>query len=78
MRNRESAQRARDRQKAKMKWLEEEINRLKARNSVLIQENLILKNVMIDQKIKSSGGIGKFNRNENWEEVGFLVRFFLV
>lgn len=43
IRNRESAQRARDRQKAKMKYLEEEIKTLRVRNDLLFKENNLLK-----------------------------------
>ena len=43
IRNRESAQRARDRQKAKMKYLEEEINKLRVKNEILTKENQFLK-----------------------------------
>lgn len=46
LRNRESAQRARDRQKAKMRWLEEEMQKIKVRNEQLLRENLILRHMM--------------------------------
>merc|ERR1712226_999342 len=46
LRNRESAQRARDRQKAKMRWLEEEMQRIKIKNEQLLRENLILRHMV--------------------------------
>lgn len=46
LRNRESAQRARDRQKAKMRWLEEELQKIKVRNEQLMRENLILRHMV--------------------------------
>ena len=46
LRNRESAQRARDRQKAKMRWLEEELQKVKVRNEQLMRENLILRHMV--------------------------------
>uniref|UniRef100_H2Y4I1 X-box-binding protein 1 n=1 Tax=Ciona savignyi TaxID=51511 RepID=H2Y4I1_CIOSA len=46
LRNRESAQRARDRQKARMQWLEHEVSLLQVRNLTLSRENALLRNVL--------------------------------
>lgn len=50
LRNRESAQRARDRQKAKMRWLEDELQRIKTKNDQLLRENLILRHMCSDNQ----------------------------
>jgi hypothetical protein len=49
LRNRESAQRARDRQKARMRWLEEEVTRITGKNDQMLKENLLLRQVLGDQ-----------------------------
>ncbi|XP_078491151.1 transcription factor protein [Ciona intestinalis] len=46
LRNRESAQRARDRQKARMQWLEHEVSLLQVRNLTLTRENNLLRNLL--------------------------------
>jgi hypothetical protein len=49
LRNRESAQRARDRQKARMRWLEEEVTRITGKNDQMLKENLLLRQVLGEQ-----------------------------
>jgi len=49
LRNRESAQRARDRQKARMRWLEEEVTRITGKNDQMMKENLLLRHVLEEQ-----------------------------
>lgn len=49
LRNRESAQRARDRQKARMRWLEEEVTRITTKNDQMLKENLLLRQVLNEQ-----------------------------
>jgi len=49
LRNRESAQRARDRQKARMRWLEEEMSRITGKNDQMLKENLLLRQVLGEQ-----------------------------
>lgn len=49
LRNRESAQRARDRQKARMRWLEEEVTRITSKNDQMLKENLLLRQVLSEQ-----------------------------
>lgn len=53
LRNRESAQRARDRQKAKMRWLEEELQKIKAQNEQVLRENLLLKHMLQETQSKN-------------------------
>jgi hypothetical protein len=57
LRNRESAQRARDRQKAKMRWLEEELQRMKIKNEQLLRENLILRHMVQDKPTQTTGPV---------------------
>jgi len=52
LRNRESAQRARDRQKARMRWLEEEVTRITGKNDQVMKENLLLRHVLEEQSVK--------------------------
>jgi|ERR1719461_411885 len=52
LRNRESAQRARDRQKARMRWLEEEVTRITGKNDQVMKENLLLRHVLEEQSAK--------------------------
>merc|ERR1712226_1470837 len=54
LRNRESAQRARDRQKAKMRWLEEELQRVKIKSEQLLRENLILRHMVTEKNNNSN------------------------
>jgi len=54
LRNRESAQRARDRQKAKMRWLEEELQKMKTTNEQIVRENILLKHMLSESQNKSN------------------------
>ncbi|CAK8694952.1 uncharacterized protein LOC143445478 [Clavelina lepadiformis] len=64
LRNRESAQRARDRQKARMQWLEQEVSLLQIRNEILAQENIVLKSLLLTYGAKHNENISKESENE--------------
>lgn len=49
LRNRQSAQRARDRQKARMRWLEREVAIATLKNQNLQRENMALKELLEDK-----------------------------
>ena len=65
IRNRESAQRARDRQKAKMKYLEEEVNQLRVKNEILLKENQFLKCNYFREFIQRNEETFKKIKNQN-------------
>nr|XP_039273954.1 uncharacterized protein LOC120347908 [Styela clava] len=50
LRNRQSAQRARDRQKARLRWLEREVAILTVKNQALQAENVALRNLIDNDK----------------------------
>lgn len=50
--NRESAQRARDRFKAKMRWLEDQVRGISERHDNLLRENTYMRGLLNDQTVK--------------------------
>jgi hypothetical protein len=57
LRNRESAQRARDRQKAKMRWLEEELQKMKTSNEQIMRENILLKHMLSEAQSNKNNAV---------------------
>lgn len=64
LRNRESAQRARDRQKAKMRWLEEELQKIKSQNEQVLRENLLLKHMLQEAQNKNISSTPQVNNSQ--------------
>lgn len=68
LRNRQSAQRARDRQKARMRWLEREVALLTMRNQALQHENATMRNLFGDKGILAY----QYNTEEYYTVIRFL------